>query len=130
MSEPKLGGGLSPTEWLRTMAESDRKKGANARADEAERIALWIDELEGNVVAKPVRLDKSEQLASLLQRSREARTQTATIRLGQTRVRFPEISECEIKPLSDTELIIKALEREVIAMESALRDLQREKTHA
>jgi hypothetical protein len=42
---PILGGGLSPQEWLRSVAWTDRHKGANFRAIEAERIADWIDEL-------------------------------------------------------------------------------------
>lgn len=40
---PKLGGGIGPIEWLRSCALADRKKGAHARAAEAETIADWIE---------------------------------------------------------------------------------------
>jgi hypothetical protein len=40
---PVLGGGITPVEWLRSIAEADRKKQANTRADEAEKIANWIE---------------------------------------------------------------------------------------
>jgi hypothetical protein len=43
---PKLGGGITPAEWLRQIAEMDRKKGAHMRALEAENIADWIEKLE------------------------------------------------------------------------------------
>lgn len=45
MSAPKLGGGLTPQQWLRDVAAVDRKKGARMRATEAEAIADWIDEI-------------------------------------------------------------------------------------
>jgi len=40
---PELGGGVSPVEWLRSMASGDRGIKANARAKEAEAIADWIE---------------------------------------------------------------------------------------
>ena len=40
---PRLGGGLTPVQWLCSIAAGDRKIRANARADEAEAIARWID---------------------------------------------------------------------------------------
>lgn len=124
MLEPKLGGGVTPQEWLQSMAEADRRKGANARAAEAEAIAEWITELQYGEIG-----GQNSILAELLERTRRARTETATIRLGQTRIRFPEIPDVEVKPLSDVDILIKALEREAVAQESALRDLQKEKTH-
>jgi hypothetical protein len=42
LTMPVLGGGLTPVEWLRSMAVADRKRKANARADEADKIADWI----------------------------------------------------------------------------------------
>lgn len=43
---PRLGGGLTPTQWLRDIAAFDRQKGARMRAREAETIADWIEELQ------------------------------------------------------------------------------------
>lgn len=125
MANPKLGGGLTPQEWLRSMAASDRKVQANARAEEAEAIADWLDEVfEGGT---DVDIDETDSLlAILLERTRDVRTKTADIRLGQVRVRYPEIpAVVAVKPLSDTEIIIKALEREALAQETILRDLQK-----
>jgi hypothetical protein len=42
---PKLGGGLTPVQWLRQIAAIDRKVRAFARAREAEAIADWIERL-------------------------------------------------------------------------------------
>lgn len=42
---PRLGGGLTPEQWLRSSARMDREKGANARAREAEAIADWINQI-------------------------------------------------------------------------------------
>jgi hypothetical protein len=44
-SPPKLGGNITPQEWLREAAVFDRRKGATMRAAEAEAIADWIDSL-------------------------------------------------------------------------------------
>lgn len=43
---PRLGGGISPVQWLRSIATADRKIRANARAAEGEAIADYIETLE------------------------------------------------------------------------------------
>ena len=40
---PKLGGGLTPVQWLRQMATMDRKRDAHFRAMEADAIADWLE---------------------------------------------------------------------------------------
>lgn len=42
---PELGGALTVTQWLRSMAEADDKKKAHARAREARAIADWLTRL-------------------------------------------------------------------------------------
>jgi hypothetical protein len=42
---PKLGGGLTPVQWLRMGAKMDRKRQAFARAREAEAIADWVESI-------------------------------------------------------------------------------------
>jgi hypothetical protein len=42
---PKLSGGLLVTAWLRQMAETEEKRGATRRAQEAREIADWLDRL-------------------------------------------------------------------------------------
>lgn len=125
MGAPTLGGGLSPQDWLRSMAESDRKVRANARAAEAEAIADWIDELVGYSTGEVNINENDSILGILLERTRNVRMKTAEIRLGQMHVRYPEIPETKVEPLNDTEIIIKALEREAVAQETILRDLQK-----
>lgn len=43
---PRLGGGITAVEWLRSIAKADRKIRANARAREGEAIADYIERLE------------------------------------------------------------------------------------
>lgn len=40
---PLLGGGLTPVEWLRSIAKESRKVRANMRADEADAITDWLE---------------------------------------------------------------------------------------
>lgn len=46
VSPPKLGGGITPPQWLRQIAQMDRERQAPMRAREAESIADWIEKLE------------------------------------------------------------------------------------
>lgn len=46
IERPALGGGVTAQQWLTSIASMDRYIGANARADEGERIATYIDALE------------------------------------------------------------------------------------
>jgi hypothetical protein len=43
---PKLGGGITPAEWLRQLAQIERRRDARMRAREAEAIAIYLTALE------------------------------------------------------------------------------------
>jgi hypothetical protein len=46
---PRLGGKVSPQQWLRMTAQIEHGRQAHTRALEAEAIADWIDHLEAHI---------------------------------------------------------------------------------
>ena len=70
--------------------------------------------------------DEQDQIVDLINQVRHTRLEIATKRFAQTRVRYPEVAHTEVTPLTDGQVLIVSLQRELHHVEATIKNMHKD----